>query len=299
MSTDASRRWCRDGTRYRVKAAAASLVGVLASAVSVLAHARQTESVLRFDVASIKPATARFGISRPTNGVVRSRGTELRRLIAYAYGIDPLSNDPQPEGGPDWIDRDLFEVEARGPVDMSWADGQQMMQTLLRERFNLKVRIEKREVPVYLLVVARTDRQLGTGLMPSKVDCRTYSEVLARTGRLAAAREVNTDCEIVSGGGAGGGRLQLRGRGTIREFIPVIARSPDVERPIVDRTGLSATYDVHFVWAPARSGPGAAAEAEIVSLFSALQEQLGLKLQPGREPRDMVVIESVGPLIPN
>jgi uncharacterized protein (TIGR03435 family) len=184
-------------------------------------------------------------------------------------------------------------------VDMSWADGRRMMQTLLRERFNLKVRIEKRETPVYALVMARNDRRLGSGLVPSKTDCSNYSDVLARTGRIAAAREVSTDCEIVSGGGIGGGRLQMRGRGTIREFIPVISRSPDVDRPVFDRTDLTGTYDVDFVWAPARSGPGAAAVADIVSIFSALQEQLGLKLEPRREPMDVVVIDSVDPLIPN
>ena len=100
-----------------MKAAAASLLVILAGAVSVVAQASQSDSVLRFEVASIKPSTGstRFGISRPTNGLVRSRGAELRRLIAYAYGIETASNAPQPEGGPDWIDTDLFAVEARGP----------------------------------------------------------------------------------------------------------------------------------------------------------------------------------------
>jgi len=56
---------------------------------------------------------------------------------------------------------------------------------------------------------------------------------------------------------------------------------------------------VDFVWAPARSGPGAAEAADVVSIFSALREQLGLKLEPVREPMDVVIIDSVGPLIPN
>jgi uncharacterized protein (TIGR03435 family) len=281
-------------------AAASSVVVALALAVSLIAQT-QSDSVLRFEVASIKPSASstRFGISRPTNGVVRSRGAELRRLIAYAYGIETASHGPQPQGGPDWIDRDLFAVEARGPADMSWADGRRMMQALLRERFNLKVRIEKRETPIYALVMARNDRRLGSGLVPSKTDCSKYSDVLARTGRIAAAREVTTDCEIRSGGGIGGGRLQMRGRGTMREFIPVISRNPDVDRPVFDRTDLTGTYDVDFVWAPARGGPGAAAVADIVSIFSALQEQLGLKLEPRREPLDVVMIDSVDPLIPN
>ena len=181
--------------REGIERRAIVLFVALGWALSVAAQTPQPDSVLRFDVASIKPSagSTRFGISRPTNGVVRSQGAELRRLIAYAYGIEPSANAPQPEGGPDWIDKDLFEVEARGPIGLSLADGRRMMQTLLRERFNVKVRIEKRDVPVYALVVART----------------------------------------------------------------------------------------------------------LVSIFSALQEQLGLKLQPAREPMDVVVIESVGRLIPN
>lgn len=147
-----------------MRAGAALLIVALAWASLVAqtpASRSRADSVLRFDVASVKPSSSstRFGISRPTNGVVQSRGAELRRLIAYAYGIDPASNDPQPEGGPDWIDKDLFDVEGRGPADMSWSDGRQMIQTLLHERFNLKVHIEKREVPVYALVMARSDRR--------------------------------------------------------------------------------------------------------------------------------------------
>ena len=284
-----------------MKAVPGILFSVLVCAVSVAAQAPLSESVLRFDVASIKPSASstRYSISRPTNGVVRTRGAELRRLIAFAYGIDPVSHEPQPEGGPDWIDKDLFEIEARGPADVSLADARVMMRTLLRERFNLTVHLERRQIPVYALTFARADRQLGSKLVPSKIDCREYSDVLARTGRLEAARQITGDCEILSGGGAGGGRLQMRGTGTIREFIPVIGRSPDVDRPVIDRTGLTGTYQVDLVWAPARSGPGAVEAADVVSIFSALREQLGLKLEPVREPMDVVIIDSVGPLIPN
>jgi uncharacterized protein (TIGR03435 family) len=290
---------CRYESALRVPVCA--FVAVAVASASLIAQPPRSDSAVRFDVASVKPSagSTRYGISRPTNGIVRTRAAELRRLIAYAYGIDPASHEPQPEGGPDWIDKDLFEIEARDPVDMSFAEGRRMMQTLLRERFNLTVHMAKRDVPVYALVIARTDRQPGSGLVRSTIDCSRFSDILARTGRLDAAREVSADCEIRSGGGIGGGRLQMRGRGTIREFIPVIARSPDVDRPVIDGTGLTGTYEVDFVWAPARSGPGGAAAAEVVSIFSALQEQLGLKLQPRRQRKEVVMIDSVSPLIPN
>jgi hypothetical protein len=189
---------CRYESALRVPVCA--FVAVAVASASLIAQPPRSDSAVRFDVASVKPSagSTRYGISRPTNGIVRTRAAELRRLIAYAYGTDPASHEPQPEGGPHWIDKDLFEIEARGPVDMSFADGRRMMQT-----------------------------------------------------------------------------------------------------PVIDGTGLTGTYEVDFVWAPARSGPGGAAAAEVVSIFSALPEQLGLKLQPRRQRKEVVMIDSVSPLIPN
>jgi uncharacterized protein (TIGR03435 family) len=260
-----------------------------------------TQPSLAFDVTSVRPleSAERGGIGPPVNGIVRARGVEVRRLIQYAYGLDPQRHDPVPEGGPSWIDRDLFEVIGQGPPDLTFPNARRMMLTLLRERFALRTHVERRELPIYALVVARTDGRLGPGLRPSTVDCSAYSETLLRTGRLAAAREISTTCELLSGGGIGGGRLQLRGTGTIRDMLRSLARSPDVDRPIVDRTGLTGTFDVDFVWAPARTGPAAAAAVDVVSIFTAAQEQLGLKLEAQREQLDVVVIGSVQRPTPN
>jgi uncharacterized protein (TIGR03435 family) len=253
------------------------------------------QASLSFEVASVRPvdSTTRYGIGPPVNGLVRARAIEVRRLVQYAYGIDPNGQHPRPEGGASWIDNDLFEINAKGPSDLTFADARRMMLALLRDRFQLKSRLVQRETPVYTLVPARKDGVLGPSLRPSSTDCGAYSDTLDRTGRLAAAREVSTNCELLGGGGIGGGRLQLRGTGTIRDMLRVIVRSPDVDRPVVDRTGLIGTYDVDFVWSPARVGPGAAPPQDVVSIFTALQEQLGLKLQPARELLDVVVIDSV------
>ena len=86
---------------------------------------------------------------------------------------------------------------------------------------------------------------------------------------------------------------------TIRDMLRAFSRSPDIDRRIVDRTGLTETFDIDFVWTPDRSGPGAAPPADVVSIFTALQEQLGLKLESRREPADVVVIESVERPTPN
>ena len=283
-------------------AAVAIVVLVVCNAASLaptFAQATVDKQPLAFDVASIRPAAGQpHGIQRPVNGVVATGGAELRRLIRWAYGVEPDLHDPLPEGGPAWVDRELFAVEARGPVDLTFADARLMMRTLLKERFSLRVHIEQREFPVYALVPARPEGRLGPGMRRSAVDCTAYSETLARTGRLVAAREVSADCELRSGGSASGSQV-LRGRATVRELTLPISRSPDVGRKVFDRTGLTGTFEVEAEWVPARTGPGAPASIDVVSTFTALQEQLGLKLEPRRELLDVVVIDTVDRLIPN
>ena len=234
------------------------------------------------------------------NGVVRVNRAPLRRIIQFAYDIDPQLHDPLPLGGPSWIDDELFVIEGRGPADVSLLDARRMMQSLLRDRFKLRTRIEKQALPVYALVLARANGTLGPGLRRSKTDCAAYSEALARTGRLEVARQAGpAECALNAGGGLGGGRLFLKGTGAIADMLRSFAQSPDVDRTIFDRTGLAGTFDVDFVWTPLRSGPGAAVPADVVSIFTALQEQLGLKLESRREVREVVVIESVERPSPN
>ena len=278
-----------------MRAAALALTITVLLAAGLGGQSSSTDTRVDYEVASVRPvdSTTRYAIGPPVGGLVRAPAIEVRRLIQYAYGLDPVGHDPVPVGGPSWIDRDLFEIIVKGAPDLTYSDARKMVLTLLRDRFELKTHVEKRELPVYALVVARKDGGLGPGLRPSKVDCRAYSDTLNRTGRLAAAREVSTSCELLSGGGIGGGRLQMRGTGTIRDMLRVLARSPDVDRPMIDRTGLTGTYDVDFVWAPSRTGPAAAPETDVVTIFSALQEQLGLKLEPSRATVQVLVIDRV------
>jgi len=262
---------------------------------------------IAFDVASIRPLEngKPNAIGPPVNGTVRARGIDVRRLIQYAYDLDPpFSRKPAPEGGRAWIDKDLYEVVAQGPADLTFPDARRAMLTLLRERFDLKSHVEQRELPVYVLVKARKDDALGPGLRPSKVDCSAFSETLLRTGRGAVAREVSTNCEVVQSRDDRR-RIQSRGPITIQDLVRRIERNPEIDRPVVDGTGLTGTYDLDLVWAPAQPGPGAAgaalavAPSDVLSIFTAVQEQLGLRLESRRAPVDVVVIDSVERPTPN
>ena len=115
-------------------------IGLLLSVLAAAAVSLAAQQVgPRFEVASVKPlepGSTGYAIGPPVNGTVRYRGAQLRRLVSYAFGLDPNGggDHPLPEGGPDWIDRDLFEVQARGPADMSVSDARLMLRALLEER---------------------------------------------------------------------------------------------------------------------------------------------------------------------
>ena len=182
---------------------------------------------------------------------------------------------------------------------------QAAIRTLLEERFKLRWHTERRELPVYALVVARPDGKLGPGLQPSKVDCGAYSDTLARTGRGAVAKEVTPACGLTSGGAPAvatitsltqtypRGAQVIHGTATMREIVQAMMRSDrENERAIVDRSGLTGTLDIHLWWVPVRSGGIVPDTADVTMLGTAVQEQLGLNLEPRREPRDVIVIES-------
>jgi uncharacterized protein (TIGR03435 family) len=288
---------------YLVVTLVVTLLVAAAVAAQSPASGRQPTA---FEVASVKPSepgAQAGGIARPVNGLMRASGVTLRQLVRYAYDIEPQRRDPDPVGGPDWIDRDRFDIVARGPADLSFPDSRLMMRALLAERFALQTRTETRELPVFFLVMARTDGRPGSGLRRSEIDCTAYSAALAATGRGAIAKQAGPQCGLSSGGAPAvaatlgitntlpRGAQMARGTATMAELLTVVTRSPDIDRKIFDRSGLAGTFDIDLHWVPARSGVLVAAPADVLTVFTAIEEQLGLKLQPARAPIDVVVID--------
>jgi uncharacterized protein (TIGR03435 family) len=223
----------------------------------------------------------------------------------YAFDINPAQrHDPEPIGGPAWIDQDAYELTLKFTNLPTIPQARALVRGLLEDRFRLKWHTEKRELPVYSLVVARADRRLGNGLKPSKLDCHAYSDTLTRSGRGAVAKDVNPDCGLSQGGApAVVGLLKLpgsfprgaqlvHGSGTLTELVTALTRDRENDRPVIDRTGLTGTYDVDLWWVPQRSGAIVADPADVLPLTSAVQQQLGLKLDAGREPRDVIVVDA-------
>jgi uncharacterized protein (TIGR03435 family) len=281
-----------------------------------------------FEVASVKRSdpNGRLSFSSYKGEIFTLPKATLASLIHFAYGIGPLSEKPFAvlEGEPSWRN-DRFDIVARtpGPVPppSSRAPGplNEMVRALLAERFKLVVHWEQREGPVYALVLSRADRVLGRGIRPSSIDCEAYRaerKAAIASGTLDPAPPVlGAPRERPVCGADGGpqrdGMKDVPGTREILLGTEPLARlafmlRQEVDRPIVDRTGLSGNYDVELRFAPARlatgPSPGAlpvlppiASDPGWPALADALRDQLGLKIEPARGPVDVLVIDSVEP----
>ena len=253
--------------------------GVFAAVVSLPAQV--------FEVASVKPnksGTTAVSFRLQPGGQLNALNVTVRDLIRFAYAVQPF----QIEGGPGWTGSDRFDVVAKvageivpqppgqvGPVQV-------MLQNLLAERFALKVRRETKEGPVYALAHARADRQLAKQVTPSTVDCAAL--LRARTGP-------SPQCRISS---AGPGTISGRDA-SFSQLAQLL--SGQVQRLVIDKTGLPGVHSWDLQFAPDQTpAPGAVAPAVIdpdrPSLFTALQEQLGLKLESQRAPLEMLIVDA-------
>lgn len=273
------------------------MAGVLTVA-SVAAH-QLPPSAPAFEVASIKRNKSGDGFISISFSPTRPTFTNIpvRQLIVRAYDVQPF----QVVGGPSWITSDRFDVTAKAPDDATPQQASGMLQTLLADRFKLKVHRETRQGDVYRLVKARPDGKLGDAIKPATIDC---SAMMGR-GRPGGPGPVPggrlSGCQMM----ISPGRVQMGG-----QPISALANSlsNQLGRPIVDDTGLTGPYDLTLSFMPDSGGrgmpigplPAGAPELPPVdpnapALPTALQEQLGLKLESGKGPVDVIVIDSIEP----
>jgi uncharacterized protein (TIGR03435 family) len=219
---------------------------------------------LEFEVATIKPnnsGSRNGGTTMPAIGRFQGTNVTLHELVARAYGI----RDFQIVGGPDWINDDRFDVAGKPPESAPPQSQAAMLRELLAQRFKLAVHKETREQPVYSLVIARPDGKLGPAM--SLVDCAQKPCDSTRTS------------ETSSGG-------TVTAMGMTMEALAVWASSR-TDRVVIDRTGLTGNFDFQLKYTPARLST----TGDSPSIFTALQEQLGLKLESARGPVEFLVID--------
>jgi uncharacterized protein (TIGR03435 family) len=251
----------------------------------------QSATPLTFEVASVKPNSGddrRVGIQLQPGGGLRTTGTTLKFLLTFAYDV----RDFQISGGPGWINSDRFDIVAKSergssqstPDDMrEMTDAQmktsvelvrQKLQALLADRFQLTLHHETKEQPVYALVIGKN----GLKLQESQV-------------KEGAGRHMMMN------------RGELNGEGVPLEFL-ASTLSSQLGRPVIDRTGLKGHYDFKLQWTPdpgqSMGGPpppGVEAppppDPNGPSIFTAIQEQLGLRLESQKGPVDLIVIDRV------
>jgi uncharacterized protein (TIGR03435 family) len=274
--------------------------GAQAQTQNISAH----KPALQYDVASIKliipgsgitNVTGRIGMTDIPDGFV-ARFATVKMLIGRAYAID----DYQLTGAPDWASKERYDIDAK--FDSSTADElqklspadrviarQEMLRALLAERFNLTIHREDKDVQVYYLVVAKN----GPKLQEVKLDDAESDKSKAGPAPGSGAMTV----------GASGG--QIRGYATtLATLTGMLTRT--LHRPVLDRTGLTEKYDFTLRWTPddnaSQPAPGGSSSGlpsadpapnSGPSLFTAIQEQLGLKLEPAKGPVEFIVIDRV------
>lgn len=281
----------RSLARIGALATAGAVIPVLAYSPQLQAQSPQpaVASPPSFEVASIKPKGAGEGPVRVmfAPDAFTANGVTAKFLIGFAYNL----KDFQISGGPGWIDSEKYDINAKLDEatiealkkltpDQAVEQRRLMLQGLLAERFNLKVSQSSKELPIYALVVAKN----GPKLSPA--------------------------ADSPSSSGPGGGpksmiRLapgEFTATGiTISNLIDRLSR--EVDRKVVDKTGLTGRYDFTLRWTPDRPVPvtsgadGGPAppppDSSGPSIFTALQEQLGLKLESQKGPVGTLVIESI------
>lgn len=217
----------------------------------------------RFEVASVKrappPPDRNFSSSmRVDPGRLFCRNVSLRKLIVNSYEVKDYQVN-----GPEWMDSELYDIDAAVPPGTSGDQLLVMLQNLLADRFRLTLHREMRQMSVYALVVAKSGAKLhaGSGM-----------------------------------GGTTASPGKIRGDSVpIRNLVQALSRQMDL--PVVDMTDLRGTYNFTLEWTPDTrpdAGGRGAATADVTpgsSIFTAIQDQLGLKLEPRKEPQEILVVD--------
>src|SRR5262245_1188864 len=224
------------------------------------------EAALRFEVASVK---ANVGADRsipfrtpPPDGLTLTN-TPLESIIRYAYNVQPF----RLIGVPAWAREERYDIAAKAARPISDDERRLMMRALLVERFHLNAHFESRTQTVYVLKPARPDQRLGPGLKP-RPEC------------------TSTPCE--SGGTGRNDSIRIRAV-TLTRLAEGMLSTVRGEL-VVDETGIPGAFDVELSWRPETSTD---ANDDRPAFSTALQEQLGLKLDPQRRPVNVLVVESI------
>jgi len=252
----------------------------------------QTEPGPRFEVASIKPAApdARgVFIRNMPGGRLNITNMTLKDMIVFAWHVQPF----QISGGASWIDSARFDISAKPETPPKDGELPLMLRALLKDRFQLELHEETKELPVYALVVKK-EGKLGPGLTEAKEGGCTPIDTSKPPPPPAPGKPRALGC----------GSFMMSPRQLTASSVPVWnlvePLSRILGRTVIDKTGLTGNFDITLQWTPDEGQPyrpgldGPAAppsDSAAPSIFTALQEQLGLKLDSQKGPVAIFVID--------
>jgi uncharacterized protein (TIGR03435 family) len=222
----------------------------------------QSETGRQFEVASIKPSDAENGNSSSMNtghGRIDGNNVTLKRCIMGAYGVGPN----QVVGGPEWLDSDRFQIAAKAEQPVGDRLLMTMLQALLAERFKLALHHESRPIQAYVMEVNKGGRELEKGDGQGSKTSNGRGDIVA----------INA---------------------TMDRFAEILSRQMDL--PVVNHTGLEGVFNLKLKWTPDNTKPvktGEGAMPEGPTIYTAIQEQLGLRLHAQKVPVDVIVIDHV------
>jgi uncharacterized protein (TIGR03435 family) len=267
-----------------------ALVFAMIAGVAALSVA-QTAQRPSFEVSSVKPSPPGSRTRDNTRGNrFAISGAPLRLLLRYAY---PAFLNSQIASAPTWTDSDLFDVEGKSDSDrISEAQMALFVQSLLRDRFQLKAHTEMRELPIYELRLAKSEPKIKASENQTVVPPQpgiSFKPDMPPPGFLAVSRSVSGTIRIV------GTAIPLS------DFV--ISLSRQVNRPVIDKTNLTGLFDLRLEFVPdgVTSAPPVAGQTAPVGasdpagpfLLEAVERELGLKLESAKGPVEVLVIDSV------
>jgi len=220
------------------------------------------------EIHASKPGTTDGGSGFMPTGQFFARGETLLGLISNAYGVE----NEMVNGGPGWLDLDRFDISTKAPVGTPEDTGRRMLQAMLAERFKLAIHREEKPVPVYALTVGKRGAKLKESEGESPLNCKG------------------------DGGGPGSTLFTLTCQHATMKFLAQQIRwIAFLDRPVVDLTGLTGSYDISLTLTPPgqrRRASGDADQPQYVSAFDAV-DKLGLKLEAQKEPVSVIVVDHI------
>ena len=263
-------------------------IGLASVLVRAQSGATSTQKTPAFDVVSVKPNTSGdyMGTLQPLPGGLHLVNVPLKMMIRVAYRLQEF----QIVGGPDWLASARFNLEAKVAGDPTQEQLLLMLRTAMADRFRLAVHNETRELPIYALEAAALDGTLGLQLRKTASDCINQQNNSSPSAP-NSPRPAQCGFNVFPGSVKAASVNMPAFATTLSGFVG---------RPVVDRTGLNGGFDFNLTWTPEQIPQGprplGAPEPPPVdpngpSLFTALREQLGLKLESTKGPVDVLVID--------